>query len=88
MELLSGKEQWRVSDRGLMVGSLMVAGKRMIILGQRGELVFAKVNPTKFEELNRDQAIGGRCWTMPVLSNGLLYLRNSRGDLYSLNLSE
>ena len=88
MEFLSGKEQWRVSDRGLMVGSLMVAGKRMIILGQRGELVFAKVNPTKFDEFNRDQAIGGRCWTMPVLSNGLLYLRNARGDLHCINLAK
>ena len=87
MEFLSGKEQWRVSDRGLMVGSLIVAGERMIILGQRGELVFAKVNPTKFRELNRDQAIGGRCWTMPILSNSLLYLRNARGDLFCMDLN-
>ena len=82
MEILTGKEQWRVSDRGLMVGSLMIAGDRMIILGQRGELVFANVNPYKFEELNREQAIGGRCWTMPILSNGRLFLRNARGDLF------
>ena len=82
MEILTGKEQWRVSDRGLMVGSLMIAGDRMIILGQRGELAFANVNPYKFEELNREQAIGGRCWTMPILSNGRLFLRNARGDLF------
>ena len=88
MEFLTGKEQWRISDRGLMVGSLMVAGERMIVLGQRGELVFAKVNPSSFEELFREQAIGGRCWTMPVLSNGLLYLRNARGDLFCMNLKK
>ncbi len=86
MELLTGKEQWRVSDRGLMVGSLLVAGDRMIVLGQRGELVYAKVNPYKFEVHTRDQAIGGKCWTMPVLSNGYLYLRNARGDLLCLDL--
>jgi hypothetical protein len=69
-----------------MIGSLTVAGDRMIILGQKGELVFAKVNATRFEVLNRDQAMGGKCWTMPVLSNGLLYLRNARGDLIAMKL--
>ena len=86
MEFLTGKEKWRISDRGLMVGSLMVAGNRMIVLGQRGELVFAKVNPSQFEELSREQAIGGRCWTMPVLANRILYLRNARGDLFGFGL--
>jgi outer membrane protein assembly factor BamB len=86
MEFLTGKEKWRIADRGLMVGSLMVAGDRMIVLGQRGELVFAKVNPSNFKELSREQAIGGRCWTMPVLSNSILYLRNARGDLFALGL--
>jgi outer membrane protein assembly factor BamB len=87
MEFETGKEKWRVSDRGLMVGSLIAAGKRLIILGQRGELVFAMSNPEKFEEINRYQAIGGRCWTMPVLANGKLYLRNARGDLFCINLN-
>ena len=87
MEFLSGDEKWRITDRGLMVGSLIAAGKRMIILGQRGELAFAQINPNKFVELERIQAIGGRCWTMPVLANGMLYLRNSRGDLICYNLN-
>lgn len=86
MEFLTGKEKWRISDRGLMVGSLMVAGDRMIVLGQRGELIFAKVNPSQFKELSREQAIGGRCWTMPVLANRILYLRNARGDLFGFGL--
>ena len=86
MEFLTGKEKWRISDRGLMGGSLMVAGNRMIVLGQRGELVFAKVNPSQFEELSREQASGGRCWTMPVLANRILYLRNARGDLFGFGL--
>ena len=83
IQFSTGKEQWRVTDRGLQVGSLIVAGDRMIVLGQRGELVFAKVNPNKFEEINREQAIGGKCWTMPILSNNYLYLRNARGDLFA-----
>jgi hypothetical protein len=84
----SGEEKWRVSDRGLKVGSLLVAGNRMILFGQSGELAFARVNPAKFDPIVREQVLGGKCWTMPVLSNDLLYLRNARGDLICLNLGK
>lgn len=84
----SGEEKWRVSDRGLKVGSLLVAGNRMILFGQSGELAFARVNPAKFDPIVREQILGGKCWTMPVLSNDLLYLRNARGDLICLNLGK
>ena len=86
IQFSTGEEQWRVTDRGLQVGSLIVAGDRMIIHGQRGEGVIARVNPKKFEVLNREQIIGGKTWTMPVLANGLFYARNARGDLFCLKL--
>jgi outer membrane protein assembly factor BamB len=88
IQFSTGKEQWRVTDRGLQVGSLLVAGDRMLMLGQRGEGVIARVNPEKFEVLNREQIIGGKTWTMPILANGLLYVRNARGDLFCLGLSK
>ena len=88
IQFSTGKEQWRVADRGLQIGSLLVADDRMILLGQRGECTIAKVNPKKFEVLNREQIIGGKTWTMPVLANGLLYVRNTRGDLFCLGLSK
>ena len=86
IQFSNGEEQWRVTDRGLQVGSLIVAGDRMLLLGQRGEGVIARVNPKKFEVLNREQIIGGKTWTMPVLANGLFYARNARGDLFCLKL--
>ena len=86
IQFSTGKEQWRVSDRGLQVGSLLVASDRMLLLGQRGEGVIARVNPKKFEVLNREQIIGGKTWTMPILANGLFYARNARGDLFCINL--
>ena len=86
IQFSTGEEQWRVTDRGLQVGSLIVAGDRMLLLGQRGEGVIARVNPKKFEVLNREQIIGGKTWTMPVLANGLFYARNARGDLFCLKL--
>jgi outer membrane protein assembly factor BamB len=82
----TGEVQWRSKDTGLKVGSLIVAGDRIIALGQRGEVAIARVDPKKFTPLAREQVIGGRCWTPPVLANGLLYLRNARGDLICLDL--
>ena len=51
MNFSTGEVKWRVTDKGLQVGSLIIAGKRMIVLGQRGELVISKVNANKFEEI-------------------------------------
>jgi outer membrane protein assembly factor BamB len=81
----TGEEQWR-DKSNLQVGSLIVAGNRIIALGQRGELAIAPVSPKGFKPIIREQVIGGRCWTSPVLANGYLYVRNSRGDLVCLDL--
>ena len=82
----TGEVQWRSKDAGLMVGSLIVSGDRIIALGQRGELAIAPVDSEKFSPFAREQVIGGRCWTPPVLAHGMLYLRNARGDLVCLDL--
>ncbi|MFP6886288.1 MAG: PQQ-binding-like beta-propeller repeat protein [Opitutales bacterium] len=85
IEFATGKEMWR--DRSnLQVGSLIVADNRIIALGQRGELAIAPASPKGFSPTVREQVIGGRCWTSPVLANGFLYVRNSRGDLVCLDL--
>lgn len=88
LNFASGQVQWRETDRGLQVGSLIIAGGRILALGQKGEMVIAKATPEKFKEITREQVMGGKCWTMPVLANGLLYLRNARGDLACLDLSK
>ncbi|MFP6900585.1 MAG: PQQ-binding-like beta-propeller repeat protein, partial [Opitutales bacterium] len=81
----TGEEQWRVKSN-LQVGSLIVADNRIVALGQKGELAIAPVSSNGFSPVAREQVIGGRCWTSPVLANGRLYLRNARGDLVCLDL--
>ena len=46
-----------------------------------------RANPAKFELLARTQAIGGKCWTAPVLANGRLYIRNAKGELVCYDVS-
>lgn len=79
-------EKW--SDRSMGKGALMMsADGRLIIMSDKGELVIAKANPDKFEPLARAQILPkAKCWTVPVLANGLIYARNAPGDLVCVDV--
>jgi outer membrane protein assembly factor BamB len=85
MELASGAEQWR--HRGLRYGTLIGAVDNLLVLSERGELLIGAATPKGWQPQHEAQALGGRCWTPPVWSAGLLYCRNSRGDLVALKLA-
>ena len=75
-----GNEKW--SKRGLGMGSLMVANGRLVVMSGKGELIIADASPGGYSELSRTKVLtGGVYWTMPVLANGLIYCRNSMGDV-------
>lgn len=78
---LEGNERW--SHRGLGLGSLIIAGDRLVVLSDKGRLLVAPASPDAFTpEADIDAvATEGVCWTMPVLVNGLVYLRSSHGEL-------
>jgi len=77
---LEGEEQWR--KRGLGKGAISVADGKLLALSSRGDLVIAEATSEEYRELSRTRVLpGGECWTMPVLCNGLIYCRNSKGQL-------
>lgn len=82
--LLNGKVNWHEKDLG--IGSLIAADNKLIIISEKGELVVAEASPDSFKPLARAQVLGGRCWTSPSLANGLLYLRNAKGDFICADL--
>ena len=71
---------------GMGKGSLTLADGKLIILSDKGELVIANAAPSAYEELSRAQILGGKCWTVPVLSGHRVYARNARGDLVCIDL--
>lgn len=79
VELATGKLMWK--ETSVKFGAVTAAGKKLIIIGETGELVVAEARPGEFVALARAQVLGGRCWTKPVLSHGRIYVRNSRGDV-------
>jgi outer membrane protein assembly factor BamB len=74
IEAATGEQTW--IKRGLGKGSLIVADGKMIALSERGKLVLLEADPLEAKELASHQALTGRCWTQPTLSNGVLFLRN------------
>jgi hypothetical protein len=46
----------------------------------------APVSPEAFKPIARAKILEGPVWTAPVLANGLVYLRNSRGDVVAVDL--
>lgn len=90
LELATGKEKWRVPpDAGLGCGSLTAtADGTLLILSERGELLTANATPAGFMPGARHHVLGGRCWTVPVLSDGRIYCRNARGDLVCVKVNQ
>ncbi len=84
VEFATGIEKW--SEAGIGSGGLMVADGRLVVLSDRGELIVAPAAPEGFKPTARAQVLGGKCWTVPVLANGRIYCRNSKGDVLAVDV--
>lgn len=69
-------------------GSVTAVGDVLLALNERGELIIAQASPEKFSPLFRFQAIAKKCWTIPTVANGRLYIRNQAGKLIAYDLSK
>jgi outer membrane protein assembly factor BamB len=85
MDASTGETKWQKSGFGK--GSLILADGHLIVLSERGQLVLVEAVPDEYREKASAQVLQGKCWTMPTLSNGKLYLRNQK-EILCLNLKE
>jgi outer membrane protein assembly factor BamB len=81
----TGEVKW--GEKKFGKGSLMMADGKIIGLGDKGELMVAEATPAEFKPVSQAQVLGGKCWSVPVLSNGKIYCRNAKGDLVCLDVS-
>jgi len=85
----TGKVKWDTGagKGGVGKGAVTLAGGRLIVLCEKGELCIAEANPQRYVELARAKVLDGTCWTPPVLCRGRIYCRNHRGTLVCLDVS-
>ena len=86
LEYSTGEVKW--SESGIGSGALMAADGKLIILSEDGKLIIAKATPKEFTPSAQAKILTGRCWTVPVLSNGRVYCRNSEGEVACADLRE
>jgi outer membrane protein assembly factor BamB len=69
---------------------IVVADGKLIMLNEIGELILARVNSERYEELARTTVLGGEIvWTPPILHRGRVYIRNhSRAVCLSVGMPE
>ncbi len=70
----TGITRWRVERFG--AGTVALAGDRLALLLETGELVLAAADGEKHEELRRAQVLGSDTRAHPALSDGFLYARD------------
>jgi outer membrane protein assembly factor BamB len=76
VEFGTGRVLWR-QDR-FLAGSVMLAGDRLLIMREGGELVLAEASPAQFTPIARAQILPGVVRAFPALANGLLFVRNEK----------
>jgi hypothetical protein len=76
IELATGVEKWSCAGFG-MGGVILVEG-RLLVLNDWGQLVIVEANPNAYTETARYSAAAGKCWNVPVVSNGRIYARSTK----------
>jgi outer membrane protein assembly factor BamB len=74
VEFQTGKVRW--SQEQFRAGSVLLAGDRLLITREGGELILAPASPEAFRPIARAQILQGVVRPYPALADGLLYVRN------------
>ena len=85
MKFETGEVAWR--DRSVGKGQIIHADGRLYILSDDGVVGLVEPSPTEYREISRF-VIGSRdypTWTLPVIADGTLYLRDQE-RLYAYNV--
>ena len=75
LNLRTGQVTW--THPGVNRGSLLRVDDHLLVLGEQGKLLLVKAT-TRYEEEAEARPFRDRCWTMPVLAEGRLILRDER----------
>jgi outer membrane protein assembly factor BamB len=84
VDVETGEIKWR--HEGLGVGALSMAGGRLLVLSESGDLIIATPNPGSFQPLVQAKVFPGRCWTQPTFADGRIFCRNSEGRVVCIDV--
>lgn len=77
LDFKTGKALWETGQTGH--AAVLIADGKLIMFNDQGEVILARANTERYEELSRVSVLAGEiCWTPPALDRGRIYVRNRR----------
>jgi outer membrane protein assembly factor BamB len=77
LDARTGTAKWATEGRAATNAAVVSAGSHIVVLTSEGELIVAKRNPEKFEEVRRYKVAGSATWAHPVLLGRDLLIRDA-----------
>jgi outer membrane protein assembly factor BamB len=74
VELKTGNVRWNLDQ--FRAGSVLIAGDRLVVMREGGELLLAPASPQAFKPTARAQILQGVTRPYPAIADGFLYVRN------------
>ncbi len=75
IDAATGELKWKGGRYGY--GQVVGAGGLLIVTTEAGEVALVKATPESHQELARFQAVSGKTWNNPAISDGRLLVRNT-----------
>jgi outer membrane protein assembly factor BamB len=77
MNVRTGNIVWREKGiRSFKKGNLLIADGQLLVLGEFGTLYQADATPAGYRQRASVSVSENKCWTVPVLADGKLYIRD------------
>jgi outer membrane protein assembly factor BamB len=77
LEVETGKRLWKKGRYGAGQMLLIPEQSKILVLGEKGDVILVAASPVKPEELGTFQAIQGKTWQHPLIAHGMLFVRNA-----------
>jgi len=76
VDLRTGEIQWE--EPGFGQGNLILTGEnRLLVLADYGTLTLVQANPKQYVKLGEADVIEGKCWSTPMIADGVIYVRST-----------
>jgi outer membrane protein assembly factor BamB len=76
LDVKTGKRRWKDGRYGH--GQILLAGDRLIVQTEKGDVVMVEPSPERLIEHGRIAALAGKTWNNPALAGRRLLVRNDR----------
>ena len=76
LDASTGDLMWKGGRYGY--GQLIIAGDRLVVVTEDGDLVQVRATPDEHDEIARFAALDGKTWNHPTIVGGRLLVRNRR----------